>query len=258
MQRTTSADSTEIAFTATGSGPVVVIVNGAMSTAADAAGMAASLADAGFTAVSYDRRARGASGDTRPSTPANEVEDLAAVIDAVGGRASVLGHSSGAVLALYAAAAGVPVEHLFCSEPPFFFETEPAPAGLPERLQDLVDAGHPDRAVVTFQLEAVRLPPELVEQIRSSPMFAGLVLLAQSVVYDAALTREVPVPSPAMVGVTVPVTVLLGSGTFPMLETSARNLADLIDGAELVEVPESVGHRPDPEATARVVAGRIG
>lgn len=258
MQRTTSADGTEIAYTTVGAGPAVVIVNGAMSKASDAAAIADSLADAGFTAVTYDRRARGSSGDARGSVPLREAEDLAAVIDAVGGRASVLGHSSGAVLALFAAASGVSIEHLFCSEPPFLFDADETPADLPERLQALVDDGHPDEAVVTFQLEGVRLPPAMVEQIRSSPMFAGLVPLAQSTVYDAALQREVAVPSPAMLDVSNPVTVLLGSQTFPVLETSARRLTELMEQAELVEVPESVGHRPDPGATARVVAARIG
>lgn len=257
MQRTTSGDGTQIAYTTVGTGPVVVIVNGALSRARDAGVIADSLAVAGFTAVTYDRRARGSSGDTRPSAPRNEAEDLAAVIAAVGGRASVLGHSSGAVLALYAVAAGVPIQHLFCSEPPFHFDRDETPADLPERLQALVDEGHPDEAIATFQLEGVRLPPAMVEQIRSSPMFAELVGLAQSTVYDAALTREVPVPSAAMLGLRVPVTVLLGSQTFPLLETSARRLAELIDNAELVEVPEMVGHRPDPQALSRVVAARI-
>ncbi len=258
MRRTTSADGTEIAYSSVGAGPVVVIVGGAMSTARDAVALADSLAGAGFTAVAYDRRARGSSGDTRPSQPQREAEDLAAVIEAVGDRASVLGHSSGAVLALYAAASGVPVEQLFCSEPPFAFGGEQAPSDLPERLQRLVDEGRSDEAIVTFQLEGVRLPPAMVEQIRSSPMFADLVPLAQSTVYDAALTREVPVPSAAMRALDVPVTVLLGSQTFPILETSTRRLAEVIPHAELVEVPESVGHRPDPEATARVVAARLG
>lgn len=257
MQRTTSADGTAIAYDSTGSGPVVVVVNGALATAVDAAPLTAALAAAGFTGVAYDRRARGDSGDARDSTPANEAEDLAAVIEAVGGRASVLGHSSGAVLALYAAGTGVPVEHLFCSEPPFAFDGPTAPPDLPERLQDLIDAGHLDHAVVTFQLEGVGLPPAMVEQIKSSPMFAGLVAVAQSTVYDANLTREVAVPSEAMLGVSAPVTVLLGSQTFPVLDTSARRLAEAIPHAELVEVPESVAHRPDPDATARVVASRL-
>ena len=257
MKTVTSADGTPIAYDGTGEGPTVVIVNGAMSTAADAAGLAGALADAGFRAVTWDRRARGSSGDARGSTPDREVEDLAAVIDAVGGDAAVLGHSSGAVLGLVAAARGVPVRALFLSEPPLHFgEDEPAD-DLAERLQLAVDEGRLDDAIVTFQLEGVGLPQEMVDGIRASDQFAALLPLAQSTVYDTNLTREASTPSPEMLAVGVPVTVLRGAQTFPFLIGSSDRLADAIDGAELVVVPESVMHRPDPAATARVVQERL-
>lgn len=257
MNTVSSADGTPIAYEETGDGPVVVIVNGAMSTAADAAGLATALADAGFRAVTWDRRARGSSGDARDSTPEREAEDLAAVIDGVGGDAAVLGHSSGAVLALVAASRGVPVRTLFLSEPPLRFGVDEPAADLAERLQALVDAGQPEEAIVTFQLEGVGLPREMVDGIRASDQFAALVPLAQSTVYDTNLVRVASTPSTEMLSVGAPVAVLRGAQTFPMLITAADRLADEIDGAELVVVPESVMHRPDPAATARVVQERM-
>jgi pimeloyl-ACP methyl ester carboxylesterase len=258
MHTATSADGTPIAYNQTGDGPVVVIVNGAMSTAADAAGLASALAEAGFRGVTWDRRARGSSGDARGSTPEREVEDLVAVIEAVGGEAAVLGHSSGAVLGLVAASRGVPIRALFLSEPPFRFGVDEPADDLAERLQRSIDEGRPEDAIVTFQLESVGLPRETVEQIRASDMFPGLVAIAQSTVYDTNLVREVSTPGPELLGVGVPVTVIRGAQTFPVLKTAADRLADEIDGAELVVVPESVMHRPDPEATARVIAERLG
>lgn len=257
MNTVSSADGTPIAYEDTGDGPVVVIVNGAMSTAADAAGLATALADAGFRAVTWDRRARGSSGDARDSTPEREAEDLAAVIDRVGGDAAVLGHSSGAVLALVAASHGVPVRALFLSEPPLRFGVDEPADDLAERLQAFVDAGQPEEAIVTFQLEGVGLPREMVDGIRASDQFAALVPLAQSTVYDTNLVRVASTPSTEMLSVAAPVTVLRGAQTFPMLITAADRLADEIDGAELVVVPESVMHRPDPAATARVVQERM-
>lgn len=258
MDIVNSADGTPIAFEQVGDGPVVVIVNGALSQAVDAAPLASALAGAGFRGVTWDRRARGASGDRFGSTPEDEVADLAAVIGAVGGDAVVLGHSSGAVLALFAASLGVPIRALFLSEPPFRFgESEPAP-GLAARLQELVDEGRHEDAVVTFQLEGVGLPEEMVEGFRASPQFAPLVLIAQSTVYDTRLTDRVSTPTPEMLGVTQPVTVLRGEQTFPMLIAGADRLAEAIPHAELVVVPESVMHRPDPAATARVIADRAG
>lgn len=257
MNTVNSADGTPLAYDQTGDGPVVVVVNGAMSTAADAAGLAAALAEAGFRAVTWDRRARGGSGDARGSTPEREAEDLAAVIGAAGGDAAVLGHSSGAVLALYAASRGVPVRALFLSEPPLRFGVDEPADDLAERLQRLVDDGEPGEAIVSFQLEGVGLPREMVEGIRASGQFDALVPLAQSTVYDTNLVRMASTPSAEMLSIAAPVTVLRGAQTFPMLVTAADRLAGEIPGAELVVVPESVMHRPDPAATARVVRERL-
>ena len=134
-----------------------------------------------------------------------------------GGDAAVFGHSSGAVLALLAASVGVAVSRLHLSEPPLRFDDPDHAPDLPERLQAAVDAGRPDAAVTLFQREPVGLPEAVVEQIRASPMFASLVPLAQSVVHDALLAREVSRPTEAMSGVGVPVTVLRGEPTFPFL-----------------------------------------
>src|SRR5690606_22998847 len=121
MQETTAADGTRIAFNTVGEGRPVLIVGGAFSTAEAGIPLAEALADAGLQGVNLDRRARGESGDTTPYAPEREAEDLAAVIRAVGGEAAVLGHSSGAVPALFAAGEAVPITHLFLSEPPFRF-----------------------------------------------------------------------------------------------------------------------------------------
>src|SRR5829696_9196937 len=103
-----------------------------------------------------------------------------AVIDAVGGAAVVLGHSSGAVLSLFAAAEGVPVTHLFLSEPPLRFGQNEPPGDLADQLQALVDQGENEEAVLVFLREDVGMPEPAIEQLRGSPAFAGLVPLAQT------------------------------------------------------------------------------
>ena len=79
---TTSADGTTIAYQAYGAGPTIVIVGGATNRKEDWVELAQALADDGFTGVTYDRRGRGDSGDTRPFAVEREVEDLVAVIEA--------------------------------------------------------------------------------------------------------------------------------------------------------------------------------
>jgi pimeloyl-ACP methyl ester carboxylesterase len=145
---------------------------------------------------------------------------------------------------------------LFLSEPPFRFGVDEPAGDLVDRLQHLVDDGRPDEAIVTFQLEAVGLPQQMVDGIRASEMFESLIPLAQSTVYDARLTRQVSTPTAAMRAVASPITVIRGEQTFPVLITAADRLIEAIPSADLVIVPESVMHRPDPAATARVVRER--
>ena len=232
-------------------------MGGAFSTANDGLPLAEALAQKGFRGVAVDRRGRAGSGDTPPYAPEREAEDLAAVIEAVGGVAGVVGHSSGAVLALFAASIGVTTGHLFLSEPPFRFGEDEA-WDLAERMQAAIDGGDPGIAVTAFQREAVGLPESVLDQIRASPMFASLVPLAQSTVYDVLLTRAVSTPTDAMTSVAVPVTILRGEPTFPMLVTAIERLAERIPSAEVVLVPESHDHAVDPAGTAREIAKRLG
>jgi pimeloyl-ACP methyl ester carboxylesterase len=97
----TSKDGTKIAYDEMGRGPVVILVLGALNSRKSGAKLAKLLASR-FTVISYDRRGRGNSTDTTPYAPQREVEDLAALIDEVGGSAYLYGHSSGAALALNA------------------------------------------------------------------------------------------------------------------------------------------------------------
>lgn len=283
MPHVTSADGTAIAVHRSGPsgsspGRPVVIVNGALSTAADASAIADAIASRGFEAVTFDRRARGGSGDATegqrqaPFAPEREAEDLAAVIAAVGGSAIVFGHSSGALLALLTASlldpgaaetggaemGGVAIDHLFLSEPPMRFGQDEPADDLADRLQALVDGGRGGDAVVLFQREAVGLPEPMIEQARAAPFFAELSTLAQSTVYDTIISATTSTPTERMLSVAVPTTVLLGADTFPMLERAAPMLAERMATAQLVRVPESRGHGVDPAATAAIIAERAG
>ncbi|MGW0701866.1 alpha/beta fold hydrolase [Streptomyces sp. NPDC002867] len=122
LNRTESADGTRIVYEQRGDGTALVLVGGALCTAASDAPLAELLAEH-FTVFTYDRRGRGSSGDTAPYAVEREVEDLAAVIARAGGSALVHGMSSGAALALRAASDGLPITMLSVYEPPF--ETDP-------------------------------------------------------------------------------------------------------------------------------------
>ena len=106
-----SRDGTSIAYDKVGSGPPVVLIDGALCsrTLGPSVKLAPLLAEQ-FTVFAYDRRGRGDSGENSPYDVAREVEDLDALISEAGGSALVFGHSSGAVLALRAAAQGLSIK----------------------------------------------------------------------------------------------------------------------------------------------------
>src|SRR5260370_19199818 len=103
MKTVISADGTKIAFDQTGEGPPVILVVGAFNDRATGAPLAKAL-ESRFTVLHYDRRGRGASGDTQPYTVQREAEDLDALIREVGGASRGFGYSSGGTLTLDAAA----------------------------------------------------------------------------------------------------------------------------------------------------------
>src|SRR5258708_18994548 len=112
-----SADGTTLTYERTGDGPPLILAGGALNNRHSGAPLAAVLAPR-FSVVCYDRRGRGDSGDTPPYAVAREVEDMNALIDAVGGFAYVFGHSSGAVLSLGGAPPPAPSPRLPRTRPP--------------------------------------------------------------------------------------------------------------------------------------------
>jgi pimeloyl-ACP methyl ester carboxylesterase len=88
MSHVISKDGTRIAFARSGSGPALILVDGALcSRAFGPSPKLAPLLAPHFTVYTYDRRGRGESGDTEPYLPHRELEDLAALIEAAGGQA---------------------------------------------------------------------------------------------------------------------------------------------------------------------------
>jgi pimeloyl-ACP methyl ester carboxylesterase len=260
MQTVTSADGTTIAYNRAGSGPTIVFVPGAFNDSTTCAPLAEQLQDR-YTVVCPDRRGRGHSGDAIASADAatydvqREIEDLNAVIAAEGGEAAVFGFSSGANLALQAAVAGARITKLALYEPPFAIGglAGSAKDGLPEKLAALIADGKPGEAVATMQIEGIGLPAQMVEQARQSPMWPQLEAIAQSVVYDATITRAPNLPTPQMARLDIETLVLGGSESWPGLRDASRALPEHLARAQYVDVPGGAGHGIPAEATAKAL-----
>jgi pimeloyl-ACP methyl ester carboxylesterase len=186
-----SADGTVIEFTAWGDGEPLIIVDGATAYPAinptnEAVGR---LLSDEFRTYAYDRRGRGRSTDTAPYAVEREIEDLAAIIAVAGASATVFGWSSGGVLALDAAVAGVPIKRLVLFEPPFVVDDSrpPLPVDYVQRLEAAVADGRPGDAAELFMSAAVLLPTEAIDGIRQSDFWPIMEAVAPTISYDGRI-----------------------------------------------------------------------
>lgn len=232
MDKVRSSDGTEIAFDRHGDGPPVVLVSGA-SCARGVHTQLAELLAPSFTVLNYDRRGRGDSGDTQPYAVQREIEDLAAVIDAAGEPAAVFGNSSGAVLALRATEAGLPVTRLALWEPPLMTDPD-APRRQREyatELTRLLGAGRRGDAMALF-LTLVGLPGEMIAGLRNAPMWPGMEAIAPTLAYDAAVMGDSTPPPNLAFTVKVPTLVLTGGKSGAWADTTALALTSTLPDAE--------------------------
>ena len=231
MDRVRSADGTDIAFDRLGEGRPVILVSGASTSRAVHASLAELLA-ADFAVFNYDRRGRGDSGDTAPYAVEREIDDIGAVMTAAGGSAALFGNSSGAVLALRATAAGLPVARLALWEPPFMVDPD-APRRQREyltRLEELIAAGRRGDALALF-MTTVGLPAEQIEGIRRSPMWPDLEAVAPTLVYDARVMGDSTLPADLGAAVRVPTLVLTGGDSGAWADDAAGAVTAGLPGA---------------------------
>jgi hypothetical protein len=148
------------------------------------------------------------------------------VLAVAGGSAAVFGNSSGAVLALHAAAAGVPLTRLALWEPPFMVDPD-APRRQREyvaQLTGLLDAGRRGDAMALF-MTSIGLPEAMIAGIRQGPMWPGMEALSPTLAYDAAIMGDSLVPAGVVASVTAPTLVLDGSETGAWAANAAQALS---------------------------------
>jgi len=254
MPTVISTDGTPIAYERTGSGPALVLVDGAMCHRAGGPmrPLAARLRDS-FTVYAYDRRGRGESSDTPPYAVAREIDDLRAVIGAAGGPAYVYGISSGAALALATAATGAGITRLALYEPPFLAEVEDGTRlkEYTERLRELLDAGRRGDAVALF-MRHVGLPEPMIAGMRAQPGWTAMEAIAPTLAYDDEILAGSAVPRDLAPRITVPV-LFLGGGASPRsLQRAAKAAADAFPTAAHRTL-DGQTHDVSPDALAPVL-----
>lgn len=254
----TSADGTQIAYDVKGTGPVLVIVEGAMCRREMGAAqiLTPSLSDR-FSVVGYDRRGRGESGDTQPYDVQREVEDLIAVLDAVGPDAYVFAASSGAALALEAARQGVPMKKLAVYEAPFIIDDTHAPNSLdlPEQIERLVADDRRGAAVKLF-MKVVGVPAPMLVVMPLFPMWKGLKAIAHTLAYDFRIVLPFEQGQPLPVGhygTVTPETIVIAGGKSPAYMQNAQGaIAAQLPAGRLVTLKGQT-HMINAKATSPVL-----
>lgn len=257
MQTVTSKDGTTIAFDKSGSGPAVILVDGALGIRGFETGLGqlAALLSEHFSVYHYDRRGRGDSGDNQPYALEREIEDIEAQIDHAGGSAFVYGISSGAALAMEAALklAGK-IKKLAMYEAPYNDDPQ-ARQNWVNYVKDIkahIAAGRGDDAVLRFMM-LVGMSPDDVPGVREQPWFALLAAMGHTLLYDAAaLGDESAIPHDKAARVSVPTLVMDGGASFPFMHTAAVALAKAMPNGEQRTL-DGQTHDVQPEALAPVL-----
>jgi pimeloyl-ACP methyl ester carboxylesterase len=242
-----SADGTSIAFERAGTGPPLILVDAALGFRGfgPMGPLAAELAST-FTVITYDRRGRGASTDTPPYAVEREVEDLQALVEGAGGSAFAYGFSSGAVLLLHAALAGIALPRLALLEPPLALDDEPDGSDLGAEIAELVAAGRPGDAVEHFN-KSIGVPEEMLAGMRDAPFWPTLEQAAHTLVYDTTITSSLPLDRVS--AISTPVLVLTSKGSDERLPTWGDWLRETLPDASLRTL-EGEWHGVAPEVLA--------
>lgn len=259
MNTVTSKDGTSIAYERIGSGPPLLLVDGAFCSRSfgPMRALAKRLAPR-FTVAFYDRRGRGKSGDSPTYEVANEIDDIEALVKALGGEAFVYGTSSGALLAARAVAAGIRARKLAIYEPPLALDGthRPEPADYIEQIATMLSAGRRGDAVKLF-MSVVGVPRIGILIMRLVPgVFRGLEATAHTLPYDFAVLGDTqrggPLPAEleqALRSIRVPTLVMTGGKSPAWMHHATRRVADVVPGS-VTSIVAGQNHN----ASARAIA----
>ncbi len=247
----TSPDGTQIAYEQYGSGPSFVLVHGGF---VDRTfwGPSVPLLTKHFTVYAMDRRGHGTSGDY-PAFPAEwtlerEYEDVLALLATLGEPVNLLGHSSGARVALHAARRSPQVSRLVLYEPPLLGPVVPETLA---RLHAALAAGDADGVVSAALGDVVGaasnpdLPAEARSQMlagmRQSPVWAGALRNIRGIPAEVESYSTYRFDPAEFRDFATPTVLLLGSVSGPVMQRWVEELQAALPCSRIMML-EGQGH----------------
>jgi pimeloyl-ACP methyl ester carboxylesterase len=256
METILSKDGVRIAYARSGEGPPLLLIHG---TTADHHRWQPVLSDLErhFTVYAMDRRGRGGSSDAPDYDVAREVEDVVAMIETIGGRVSVIGHSYGAICALEATLLTPSIGKLVLYGPPIPAQDPAAvqPDADADAVEALLKSGDAAAALECFYTRVVRSPPEEIALLRTMPDWEDRIAAAHTVARETRLVRSYQLRPERFSGVGTETLLLLGSESAPTIKAAIERLRTALPNSRvgILEGQQNQAIATAPELFAQAV-----
>ncbi len=254
MNKIKSKDGTLIAYDISGTGPALIYITGAIChrnffpVKKDV-----EILSKNFTVYNYDRRGRGDSGIPRDYSLQSELEDIEALIDVAGGTVFIMGHSSGAVLALEAALK-IPKKILkvVAHDASYVHNDEEKLeySILRKQVENLLKLEKNSQAVKAF-LKGIGMPKAFVFMLPLIPGWKKIKALAPTIEADMNLTKDIP-QLQKLSKILMPVSIVYGEKCPESIREVARLLSETIPNSQIIEL-EGQNHIADTKVVLEVI-----
>ena len=201
------------------------------------------------------RRGRCGSGDSLPYVLQREFEDVATLVDALGGPVDIVGHSFGALCALEGALRSTNVRRLVLYESPLPGAFPYWPDAVRDRMMPLLNSGQPEQALRTFMEAMLGLSEQEIAAIQRLPNWPDRISYAHTIARELQALAENSFDLTRLQTVAAPTLLLLGEFSPPMHRAIADKFMGVIPDCRVVELPGQ-GHlaiRFAPERVAHDV-----
>jgi pimeloyl-ACP methyl ester carboxylesterase len=221
-----SADGTAIGYALSGAGPSLLIVHGSAVDRRSCYLLDSVLAESRRVAL-MDRRGRGLSKDGPEYGLAREADDVLAVLGALDPPVHLVGLSFGCLPVLEAAARSDRLSAVTLYEPPIRTPGYPfLSVARMDELGRMIAEGRLTEAARVVLFEAISATESEMREIEAVPgaWAAAEALLPVTAREFGVILSYVPRPGP-LAGITVPITVMVGSESSPQFRAGAELLA---------------------------------
>ena len=248
MKTVLSRDGTPIAFLRSGAGVPLVLAHGT-SGSFQRWDPVLPLLEKHFTVYAVDRRGRGESGDGgAPYAMEREFEDMAAVVDAVGEKAHLFGHSYGAVCALEASLLTARIDRLILYEPPIPSSgVSGGEEAVVQKMQDLLASSDREAVLLMFMREMVGMSPRDIEIAKQSAAWPARVAAAHTIPREILALRGYSLEPLRFKAASAPTLLLLGGESPDRFRTAILLLESVLPNCKTTVL---AGQRHDAMNTA--------